>query len=404
MKRRLTKNPENSQKLWRSFASDLLRKLKERSIFVNLGDSSISLCECESIRAISETVPESPTRNLLLKCLLDAEQQSAGGSFVALSEIARSKNLDLDFGHRFSVDDLRKSLLSLSDQIVSDIVVDSISIAGRNGKIVLDSSDVQKTEITYGTQSCRWHPPSDFFAAAGQSKIAVQNCKIVFIDGIIESVSECHRIFQDSYDKKIPVVIFARGFNEEVIATSAVNIKRQTARVVPVVIPFDEVGVNGMADLANCFGAEPVSADKGQLISSVDLDSCVAADQIVCNLSSTEIEFKENRVSNVVSRLASKLSSCDQDQSDLIRRRLGALGSGLVTIKIGADKKSLSGIQRDRVDFGLRYAKSCMSSGVVNYSGTLLPFSALKAGTSSSKSFISILTKCSTILEVDKCG
>ena len=404
MKRKLSKNPNNKAKVWQEIASHTLALLSSESIFINSGAASSNLSRCDCIRAISETVPESAVRNLLLRCLVDAETAGAGGSFVALKQLSDQSKVDLEAGKRFTLDAIGKSLASLTDKLTSEIVMESLVIAGRQGKIMLDSTDVQHTEITYGTQACKWKPDTSFFAAIKSNKVSVQNCRVIFIDGIIESVSECHRIFHDSYEKKIPVVIFARGFNEEVIATAAVNIQRQTATVIPIVIPFDEVGVNGMGDLASCFQSEVVSSDKGQLISNVKIDDCSQAERVTCTTASTEIEFGNSCIDEVVSKLSSRLKDCSEAQAHLIRGRLGALGSGVVTIKVGSDRKMIVGIQRDRIDFGLRYVKSCLASGAVDYHGFLIPYSSFKSGIESAKSFSSLLASCGAILEVDRCG
>jgi hypothetical protein len=404
MKRKLSNKGQPKLNTWESVASSVIERIRSKDIHVNFGDASTIFLISDCIRAVSELTQESAIRNLLLKCLVDAESQSVGGAFVALSIIAGSKLEDQDHGKRFTLENLKKSLVEMIGRIESDIVIDSISIAGRRGKVMLDASDVQKTELTFGTQVCKWKPSQTFFESVGQSKISVQNCKVVFIDGIIESVSECHRLFQESYDSKTPIVIFARGFSEDVIATSALNLKRQTSQIVPILIPFDEIGINAMGDLAACFGSELVSSDKGQLISNINVSGCKTADRISVTLSATEIEFRNNLIDEVVAKLSERLSNCDENQSNLIRQRINALGTGSVTIKIGFKTKTLNGIQRDRIDFGLRYVKSCMSYGVANFSNLTLPVTAVSAGIKSADSFRSIIQKCGGVLEIDRCG
>ena len=379
MKRKIADKSKISTKMWRNIISNSLSDLQNEKIFVNFGDSSAVLSKSDCIRAVSETIPESAVRNLLLKCLLDAENQSVGSSFIMLSLLAGNEPEKGTVGKRFTMDQVRSSLKFLTDSLSSRISIESTIIAGRQGKVMLDSNISQQTEVSYGSQSC----------------------KVLFIDVIIESVSEIHHLFHSSYEEKTPIVIFARGFAAEVIKTAAVNIQRQTAQIIPIVVPFDEIGINGMADIAGCFGSEVVSADKGQLISSIKLNECVSADRIISNLSSTEIEFKNNRIENVVEKLSIRLRSCDDNQADFIRRRIAALGTGTVTIKVGSDKKSLAGLQRDHIDFCLRYIKSCMSSGVIKFNGIYFPSTSMKSGISCANSFMSMLQNCGNILEVD---
>ena len=400
----IIKSGKTSIKSWRLNARGILSKLHGQELFINLGNTSTALMESECIRAVHETIPDSAERNLLLKCMLDAENMSAGGSYVLLLHLSGIIDDFEIVGLRFSLNDLQLALSSFIGKMAASIVSDAIKIAGRNGKIFLDSSEPQKSEISFGTQNCKWVPPESFFTTIKLPKISVQNCRVAFIDGIIESVSECHKIFQWSYDEKTPVVIFARGFAEEVIATAGVNLQRQTAQVVPILISFDEVGVNSFGDIASCFGSDVISADKGQLVSSLDLNQSVKVDRITVTSKSCEIEFHNNLVDSVVERLSKKLSAAEAGQSDLIKKRIDALGTGSVTIKIGTDQKNLAGIQKDRVDFGIRFVKSCLSHGIIDINGKIMPSIAVKNGIKCSNSFIDILSNCGAALEIEKCG
>jgi len=404
MKRKLSISDESKVKFWSKAAGKILDSLRSREIFLNLTDSYALMQESECVRAVSETISESALRNLLLKCMVDAEMQSPGASFIMLHHLSGRKIPETVIGSRFCFGDLQESLPKFAGQDATDICVEVTKLAGRRGKVFLDTATSVFTEINYGTQICKWKPDESFLLSTGLSRVSVQNCRVLFIDGIIESVSECHKIFHESYESKVPIVIFARGFSEDVIATASVNFQRQTAQIIPILIPFDEVGVNGFGDLANCFKSEVVSSDKGQLISNIDISSFPLAERITCSSSGTEIEYSKNQVDSVSERLVKKLSSSDSAQSDLIRRRLEALGSGLITIKIGSDKKSLAGIQKDRVDFGLRYIKYCMRHGVVKFDDLMVPSSSIAAGVKCSSSFTDIVKNCRVILEVDRCG
>ena len=88
----------------------------------------------------------------------------------------------------------------------------------------------------------------------------------------------------------------------------------------------------------------------------------------------------------------------------MIKKRIDALGTGSVTIKIGSESRALAGIQRDRVDFAIRYMKSCLSHGIINIDDVAFPSYSVKSGIKCSKSFASILSSCAATLEVDKCG
>lgn len=398
--RRVSDLNKKTLKQWSKISADITKRIEDRSLSTSLNDSFFTYTEADTLRAFSDMTKESAIRNIIINNIISCESKSPGAGFVFLKNLAGEKS-EHSKGKRLQVFHLSNGIKKMTDEFTSDIVIDSIKIAGRKGKIILDKGDFRSTEITHGTQTCRWKPENSFFMSLGSTRLDVQNCAVIFIDGIIETVSECHKILNDSYEKKIPVVMFARGFSEEVIATTALNVKRKTAIVVPVLIPFDEVGVNSFADLAKCFGVDAISSDKGQLISSVNLDNTKAkVDRMVFTPNFTEIDYKDNKTEQVIAYLSSKLSS-DENQSFLIRKRIEAIGSGIVTIKIGNDKKSMIGITRDRIDFGLRFANECMKTGIVENNGYIFPASAVKIANDSLKSFVELISKCSNVLEVD---
>ena len=74
---------------------------------------------------------------------------------------------------------------------------------------------------------------------------------------------------------------------------------------------------------------------------------------------------------------------------------LSALEAILRILKLDVD---------DRVDFAIRYMKSCLSHGVVNVENMIFPIYSVKNGIKCSKSFASILSNYGATLEVDKCG
>lgn len=402
MKRKVVAVSASQIKIWEQKISDVTKLLRSKSCFLNLGDASVSLLPSECIRAVSMLEVESAQRNLLLRCMADAEARSAGSSFVMLSMLS-GESIDASAsGKRFRIDDVHRSLLFFTGKIASDIVIDSVKIAGRKGKILLDKNISATSEIVFGSQICKWKPDQAFFASINSSKISISDCRVIFIDGIIESVSECHHLFQASHDDKIPLVVFSRGFADEVISTAAINFQRQTAQLIPIVISFDEVGVNALGDLASCFGSEVISSDKGQLVSSIKIEDCRSASRVTVTSDFTEIEFSDSRVDIIMKSITEKLKYCNEFEADILRKRIDALGSGSVTIRIGADQKSKTGILNDRIDFGIRFVKSCMSNGLSSFNDVKVPALSVKVGIESARSFTEMLKSCGCLVEVDR--
>ncbi len=94
------------------------------------------------------------------------------------------------------------------------------------------------------------------------------SAKVMLVDGYIEQVSEIHHILQKCSESKVPLLIFARGYSADVLHTISVNVMRQTIDILPFTIKLDLGQVNDFYDLSILTGAQVISSEKGQLISS----------------------------------------------------------------------------------------------------------------------------------------
>ncbi len=106
-----------------------------------------------------------------------------------------------------------------------------------------------------------------------ESKSYVRSsAKVMLIDGFVESVSEIHHILQKASEVKVPLLMFARGFSPDVLNTISVNALRKTVDILPFTIKLDLGQVNDFYDLSILTGAEVISNEKGQLISSAKFE------------------------------------------------------------------------------------------------------------------------------------
>jgi hypothetical protein len=386
---------------------NLVDGLENGKFFMNLNDSSSIAAKSDCVKISSQVLSPGPLKNMLLKCMIDADSSAAGGSFIVLKCLSM-KNFDYNKSQknrRFSLLDLEKSLSNLSDKKSARVTIESIKRAGRDGKIILDKAESSRTEIIFGSQQCSWHAPVEFFSNLKSDRICVNQPRLVFIDGIIESVAECHKFFQDSNENLNSYVIFARGFSGDVISTAAVNAMRGTAHIIPVEVTYDEVGCNSLADLATGFRTDVVSSLKGELISSIDLESCPKIERATAYMKFTELESLDNNMSSVVSHISEKIKRASPEESDILRKRMSSLGAGALTIRVGKDSKSLSGISRDRIDYCVRYCMAALGSGLSDFFGDLYPASSIESGRKSARSFLEIMSKNGAILMEEKsCG
>ena len=103
----------------------------------------------------------------------------------------------------------------------------------------------------------------------------------------------------ESNKTKIPLVIFARGFGEEVLNTLKLNNDLGNFDIFPIKIRQEENNLNLINDIAVVCGTDIVSTLKGDVLSLVKYDNLSLIEKIICHKNNfTIINYQtKNRVS-----------------------------------------------------------------------------------------------------------
>jgi hypothetical protein len=356
--------------------SKILRTIESGQASITLNKRVVDANGSDIIRLISDLVPRSAYRDILLNSFINAEKRTAGAGFLFLKMLGHDlKDISIPkIGTRVTQSDIQRILSFYSGDQAAKISCKAFEIAGRDGKLFLDKDPAPQTQIIISNQRTSWRPPAEFFDILSKSSLRLRSPALVFIDGIIESVAECHRIFHDSYTHSIPVLIFARGFGSDVISTSVENIKRGTASVVPILIPYDEIGANSMSDLAMCFCTDVISSLKGELISGTDILSSPRINEANIGVFGVEMIYENGSTDKVIKSLNDRLQHASHDESEILMSRIKRIGHHAITIKIGHEHQEIFGIYRDRIDSCLRLLPVILKGGIVQKNNALRMF------------------------------
>ena len=270
-----------------------------------------------------------------------------------------------------------------------EIVRTALDLVGSASAQISDKPGLNSV-ITVGQGYTFKVGPSDlFWSASKASLVSLYNSKVLCVDGIVESMSEIHSIIDSSFKEGQSVVLFARGFNDDVVNTLAVNHSRGKLNVIPVVVPYDMMGVNQLVDVAVCSGCDVVSSIKGELISTVEWDSLVEVDRIVISTKDTTIENDSTlkRVAKHKSQVQNKIASTftvletEEDltqeqlegiadsrkqEREIYQERVMSLMSGGAKITLGKEHGSSRGIKQDRIISILRMYGQASKHGLTN--------------------------------------
>lgn len=233
----------------------------------------------------------------------------------------------------------RDDITGLVDCSDRDALFACYDLIGQDGSIEVVSSKQDRIDVHDGYRY-------DIESAIEIGPYVRSSAKVVLIDGFVESVSEIHHVLQRASESKVPMLMFARGFSPDVLNTLSVNAKRNTLDILPFAIKLDMDHVNDFYDLEVMTGSKVVSADKGQLISTVDFDALPAVTYVRYTPGEKKLVMRNDstrdRAEAHLKKLRERLESTDthniQDIVGRIRRMTSLVC--MVSMKDGPDYPS----------------------------------------------------------------
>jgi len=309
-----------------AFAREYQRKGKEENIFTKL----VELNQREREKYL----------RLILKCCYPAEQEDIE-SFISSA---------------------------CNDQIIQTIVKEAISLAGIEGNIVVEECEIPNNivELQFG-YNFSIEPFKGFIPQFGTW--IENNLKVLLVDGMIEKVSELDKILRKSYETKIPLMIIAQGYSEEVVATLYTNFSRGNFAVIPVRLQQSLESLNMLNDIAVVSGCDVVSTLKGEQLTFVDYDALPLIQKATITNKVLTIENNSTRSQVMIhlkyldSRRKEQAENTSiTDLADLTTKRMGNLLAHIVKIKIPSKESTQ---KRAAIDNTIRAYRTLYTYGLV---------------------------------------
>lgn len=305
---------------------------------------------------------------------------------------------DLAQGFNQQVTSLSKMLSaqSLSDEIericldplLSTAVTQAIQVSGLEGKIHVEDGTLSNYVIEQKSGYYFTVLKPFKFMLPKNGIWEASNAKVMLVDGILEKVSELDKILNGAMQTKIPVLLIAHGFSEEVVATIKANVDYNKFNVMPVRLTTDLESLNVLNDIAAVAGADVVSTLKGQMVCFTEFDSLPTVEKVRLTIKDLCIENAKTRsgVSHHLRGLLEKRQAQGDvmDLSDLIDKRIQGLISAAVILKL----PNMTAAKRDdtkvKIDIALRTTKSLLNHGQVEFKKIQRPSKTFSHGSLSS--------------------
>lgn len=160
---------------------------------------------------------------------------------------------------------------------------------------------------------------------------------IALIDGFVEKVSEINELLVAACETKQPLVIAARGFAEEVVATVILNANRGTLDVALLRAPFDLKTANILNDIGVVVNSDVLSALKGEIIEKLNFSSLPHVETVKIDEHGTTIISKSLFLDDHIRKLEKQSKEMSSDAKELIDERIRRLAAKRV--KISLDKE-----------------------------------------------------------------
>lgn len=269
-----------------------------------------------------------------------------------------------------SPEHVKKTILAAVEynHILADVVWEAVNLAGLEGKVYIENGKQdsylieQKLGYTFKVNPYR-------FFLKSNDKWEANNCKVILIDGVLEDTSEIEHILIKSCETKIPLMLLAQGFSEEIVATLKANEERGNFDCIAIRVMPDLESINVISDIAKCCNTTPTTSLKGDRLCFVNYDEIPIVDKIRCNRTEVIIENKSSGAA-VAAQLKylieKRQTESVEDIVNLLDKRLRSLVANSAIIHLPNMPANNLDDTRIKLDNGLRAVKTVLNHGIIN--------------------------------------
>ena len=260
-------------------------------------------------------------------------------------------------------------LASVQDDKLKTSINESIKLSGLEGIIQVENSHNENYSVE--AKNGYKFPVKIFKPFLGPFGTWNQvDVKFFLVDGILEKVSEIDKILNKSFQTKIPLVIAAQGFSEEILGTLKINNDAKKLNVFPIVVGNDLESLNLLNDISVVTGSRVISTLNGDMVIFADYDDLPLVDYVMCNENGLLIKHSKNEaeVSQQINTLVKrKLKQSNiVDIGVLFDKRITNLLSHTISLNLPDVSETENEALRTKIDVCLRTVKSLVSHGYLD--------------------------------------
>lgn len=282
-------------------------------------------------------------------------------------------------------EDIRKvaRISANSDPELADHVSQAVITAGKDGAVVIDSSEGLETYVQ-AAQGCELFTGwvSNLFVTDQKTATsALEDCYVLLLDKKFQSIADMLPLINDlcstSTSGSKPLFVISETLEGEALATLAAGHVQKNMRCCAVKTPgYKEAGRELLEDIASLTGATVISDELGLSYRDIRREHLGRAQTVKVTQTTTTIvgghanyEKLEDRKEEI--RLALEREK-DPSQQDRLQQRLSRLGGGVQVIRIGGSSEVEVLEKAYRAEDAMHAVRSAQKSGIVEGAGMAL--------------------------------
>lgn len=286
------------------------------------------------------------------------------------------------------------------DTEVGDLIARAFNDVGVNGLITVESgkSYEHTLDVTQGMEIKQGYVSPYMITDAEKALCDLNSDRgvvVALISYKLENINEILPMLESSAQSDTPLLIIARGFDEELTATVASNISRGMIKCNLVVAPgFGDNVPEYLEDIAAMTGGKVMHEHEGRGMQGDWTSKLGRCRRAKSTANSTAIvegagtdESIQDRILIIKNRLANAKSDYD---SENLKERLARISDGVAVIRVGGATEVEVKEVRDRFDDAIAATRAAIEEGVLPGGGSALAHAAvvLREMTSAGKSLM----------------
>src|SRR3979411_879638 len=269
--------------------------------------------------------------------------------------------------------------ISSQDEIIGELLAESMDKVGKDGVITVEDSQGVGTELetVEGMQFDRGYVSPYFVTNPDRMEAVLEEPFILITDRKISAVQDLLPVLEKVVQQGRPLLIVGEDVEGEALATLIVNKLRGTFTAVAVKAPgFGDRRKAMLEDMAILTGGQVISEDLGLKLDQTRLEQLGRARRVTVTKDDTTIvegagnpDAIQGRIKAIKAQIEDTTSDYDREK---LQERLAKLAGGVAVIKVGAATEVEQKEKKHRIEDALSATKAAVEEGIVAGGGTAL--------------------------------